>query len=78
MDWSSLSKTQKKRKKAKAKTHNTVPDTIKEINESMDPKSDNTAKKYIEKDVKSMPKIRFDDPLIKSLENELDKHMGSN
>ena len=74
VEWSSLSKTQKKRMKAKVKDR----DTIKEINESMDPKSDNTAKKYIEKDVKSMPKIRFDDPLIKSLENELDKHVGSN
>ena len=42
VEWSSLSKTQKKRMKAKVKDR----DTIKEINESMDPKSDNTAKKY--------------------------------
>ena len=74
VEWSNLSKTQKKRMKAKNKDR----DTIKEIKESMDPKSDNTAKDYLEKDVKSMPKIIFNDPLIKSLENELDKHMGSN
>ena len=74
VEWSNLSKTRKKRMKAKNKDR----DTIKEIKESMGPKSDNTAKEYLEKDVKSMPKIIFNGPLIKLFENELDKHMGSN
>ena len=59
MDWSSLSKTQKKRKKAKAKTHNTVPDF-------------NSFANHVEIDFKTLPKMTFNDPLIETIKNLLD------
>ena len=59
MDWSSLSKTQKKRHKAKAKTHNTFPDI-------------NPFASYVEVDFNTLPKMTFNDPLIETIKNLLD------
>ena len=59
VDWSSLSKTQKKKFKANAKTHRTVPDI-------------NPFASHVEVDFNALPKMTFNDPLIEMIKNLLD------
>ena len=76
VEWSSLSKTQKKKLKTKAKINvmnNLLIDdsTIQEGNKKT--QSDNPVKDCIEKDVTPKPlfKMTFEDPLISVIENVL-------
>ena len=59
MDWSSLSKTQKKKFKANAKTHRTVPDM-------------NLFANCVEVDFNNLPKMKFADSWIETIKSLLD------
>ena len=81
VDWSSLSKTQKKRAKAKIKDKNNVSTDAKDSITKVEPivQTKFSVNPFTEHSLKvqSLPKITINDPLITAIQNIIDHQLGT-